>query len=116
MEIVWSTVLLILLVGCGRLGFSTMPGDALGDGGGGGDAGDGGVQTLTGLVVWFQLDNDNGMTFTDSISGLQGNCTPPGCPAVTTAGHRNSAYVFDGIDDCILIPDAPQFHQTSFTL
>lgn len=112
MAIVRRVLVLILLVGCGRLGFSTT-GDALGDDGGGGD---GSVATLPGLVVWFQFDNDNGMMFIDSISDLRGTCNPPGCPTVTTMGHRNSAYVFDGVDDCILVPDAAQFRQTEFTL
>jgi len=115
MVIVRRALVLVLVVGCGRFGFGTpATGDALGDDGGA-DIGDSPAPP-SGLIVWFQFDNDNGTTFTDSISGLQGTCGAPGCPTLTTAGHRNSAYVFDGSNDCISIPDAPQLQQATFTI
>jgi hypothetical protein len=71
---------------------------------------------LAGLVAWFKLDDTDGQVFADSAGGPPGTCTPPACP-VLGPGHRGNAYQFDGVDDCIRIPDSPALDPgQSFTL
>jgi hypothetical protein len=112
-------VALLLLVGCGRVGF-----DARLDGGAG-DAPDGpmllnDVAPLdaalpSGLVAWFPLDDTSATSVADVVSGFGGTCSGTQCPTTTT-GHRGTGFLFDGTDDCIQVPDMGQFGQAKITL
>lgn len=115
-------LLLLWLVGCGRLGFGET-----GDGGvfASGDAPDGPMPVIdvapldaalpTGLVAWFPLDDASATSVADVVSGFGGTCSGAQCPT-TTAGHRGTAFLFDGTDDCIQVPNMGQFGQAQITL
>lgn len=116
---------MLLLVGCGRFGFGEQsPGDG-GFTGGVIDAPDGALPLVdvapldamlpSGLVVWFPLDEINPQNASDVVSGFGATCIGATCP-VMTGGHRNSAFLFDGEDDCITVPDMGQFGQARLTL
>ncbi|HTL38084.1 MAG TPA: LamG domain-containing protein [Kofleriaceae bacterium] len=116
--------LLAVLAGCGRLGFDSgaprddaeqgIPGDS---------------RNLTdatlidvvpldgpfpaGLKIWLPFD-DAPQNTADVVSGGNGRCTSPGCPSAI-AGHHGNAFLFDGNDDCIEVPDSGQFGQSQLT-
>lgn len=126
-------VALLVLVGCGRFGFGEYfdadgpqvaedgPADVPDDAGPADppdasappdappDAG-----PPAGLVVWFPLDATPQNT-ADVVSGINGTCAGSTCPAVTTGKH-GGAFLFDGDNDCIVVPDMGQFGQARLTL
>lgn len=117
---------LLCLAACGRIHFAPSgdAGDADAnrgadgvDGPGDGAIGDG-IPTLAGLVAWFSFNNDPSATSVrDDVSGALGLCTPPGCPTATNATAVDGiSYIFDGVDDCIYLPDAPRLRVATFTL
>jgi hypothetical protein len=118
----------LLLVGCGRLGFGAHDDGGIANGDGGAldsaDAPDGPMLAIdvapldaalpSGLVVWFPLDATPQST-PDVVSGFAGTCNGNTCPS-PTAGHRGNAFLFDGNDDCIQVPNMGQFGQAQITL
>lgn len=105
----------MLLVGCGRVGFGEASFDAAD-----------GPQLLvdvapldaafpSGLVAWFPLDDQAATSVVDVVSGFGGMCTGSEC-ATQVAGHRGTAFGFDGDDDCIQVPNMGQFGQAQLTL
>lgn len=72
------------------------------------------AQTTDGLVAWFPF---NGNAFDESPNGHHGQAIG----ATLTEdrfGNPNAAYFFDGVDDFIIVPDAPDLRlgATSFTI
>src|SRR5690606_1904099 len=53
-----------------------------------------------GLVAHYPMDSITGGVLDDAL-GLDGTCTQ--CPTVDT-GHIGMALVFDGVNDCIMVP------------
>jgi hypothetical protein len=116
---------LIVLTGCGRFGFDprSQPQDAeegilAGDARNPIDAHLIDVMPLdgpfpAGLVIWLPFD-DTASNTADVVSGGNGRCTPPECPS-SIAGHHGNAFLFDGNDDCIEVPDSGQFGQAQLT-
>jgi hypothetical protein len=98
---------LLLLAGCGRIGFgvSSVGPDASSD------VAIDAPGLPSGLVAWFQLDDPAGTTFVDSLGGPAGSCTAGTCPT-PTAGHLGGAFLFDGVSSCISVPDAGQLAMT----
>lgn len=95
----------VVVASCGRIGFDP------GDGGARSDVA--AIDALpSGLVVWFPLET---AMPNDVVSGGVGTCVNPTCPTVT-AGYRNAALMFDGIDDCIVIADYAALHQATPTI
>ncbi|HEY1556889.1 MAG TPA: LamG domain-containing protein [Kofleriaceae bacterium] len=88
---------LAVLASCGRLDFTAVPVrvDAMTR------APDAGI---AGLVAWFPLEDTSGETFQDVIGGVVGTCAGAACP-VAAPGHRGQGYRFDGVGNCISIPD-----------
>ena len=114
----------MLLVGCGRVNFVERDDGSFT--GGVIDAPDGALPLVdvapldatglpAGLVVWFPLDEINPQNVHDVVSGFGGSCLGGTCP-VMTPGHRNSAFLFDGTDDCLEVADRGQFGQARITL
>lgn len=102
-----------MLAACGRVGFDPLAeasDAATGDGrttdGAGGDA------LPSDLVVYFPLDG----TLVDLIGGPAGTCPAGQCPTAQVAGHLGAAMRFDGIDDCVSIPDVGQLDQANITI
>ncbi len=128
-------VALLVLVGCGRLGFgehgggdassvaedgpaADAPGDATSS-----DTPDAPATAVdampdagppSGLVVWFPLEAMPQNT-PDVVAGISGTCAGTSCPTVTT-GKRGNAFLFDGDNDCIEVPDMGQFGQAQLTI
>jgi hypothetical protein len=98
---------LLLLAGCGRIGFavSAVGPDASSD------VAIDAPGLPSGLVAWFQLDDPAGTTFVDSLGGPAGSCTAGTCPT-PTAGHLGGAFLFDGVSSCISVPDTGQLATT----
>ena len=103
---------LLLAVGCGRISFDPTADGALDRDGSPDVSADGGI---SGLVAWFPLDDPSGSTFVDVVGGATGSCMPPNCPTLTT-GHRGAGYLFDGIDDCIAVPNSGAFSPAQLTV
>lgn len=97
----------LLTLGCGRLDF-------------GGQAVDGGLDAtppldLSGLIARFSFETPAGAVVVDSVHQNSGSCAESECPTLV-AGHRGNAYQFDGINDCIVVPDVGQLDPPQFTL
>ena len=101
----------LAVVACGRVDFDPLA--RTGDGGNG--EGPPADATLPGLVAWYPLDEPLPGSFRDMLGGPAGTCLGP-CPTPTTGVHGNGAYLFDGTDQCITIPDAPAQHQQQLTI
>ncbi len=117
-------LVLLGVTACGRLAFDPLA--PAGDGG----AHDGPVAdgvavvdarpdapadaTLAGLVAWYPLDEAVPGTFRDALGGPSGTCVTS-CPTPTSGPH-GGAYLFNGTDQCIAIPDAPAQHQQQLTI
>lgn len=102
------TLGIVALIGCGRVGFSPVDtasatsDAALDSGAPPADALPGGIG------VWFPLEETGTpSTFADVISGVAGSCTAGTCP-IPAAGRHGGGMRFDGVDDCIVIPDLGQ--------
>jgi hypothetical protein len=102
----WALVL--LLACCGRYDFGTVdahrdgirdvPPDLLADAG------------VPGAVVHFELE-DMTMTYVDTLGGEPGTCVPPTCPTAAPGRHGQGMH-FDGVDDCIVVPDTQGYFET----
>jgi len=72
-----------------------------------------------GLVAWYLMDQmiagGGGATAPDETGGDDGACTDPACPQLTS-GHIDNAYMFDGSEDEILVPDRAALHTESGTV
>jgi hypothetical protein len=112
---VWR-VLLVGVMGCGRIGFAARTGSGAGDASASGDAmrdADLSDSHLpSGLVVWFQLETTPA---DDIVGGGQGTCTASSCPTVTT-GYAGSGLLFDGVNNCLDVADYPALHQPTITV
>lgn len=99
-----------LLVGCGRLRFEPVARDgrAL-------DVAEVPDAGIAGLVSWFRFEDTSGDTFVDSIGGELGTCSGTSCP-IATPGHLGQGYLFDGVDDCISVPDDGRFALPELTV
>jgi len=116
-------VVCLLLAGCGRFHFGEHQDASVF--GGAIDAPDGPMLAVdilppdaglpAGLVVWFPLDDASATNAADVISGHNGTCNGNQCPT-QTAGHHGTAFLFDGMDDCIQVSDIGQFGQAKITL
>lgn len=91
---------LLGLASCGRIGFTDRP-----------DA----QPQLDGLIAWFSFETPAETGVIDSIAGNNGSCAGSTCPTMVE-GHLGSGYRFDGIDDCILVPDAIELAPPQFTV
>lgn len=81
---------LVLLAGCGRIGFEVVPADA----------------QASDLVAWYEFEDDPDGTVIDGTSHhLDGTCSPASTCPVATTGVHGTAVVFDGLDDCYTVPD-----------
>ena len=101
----------MLLCGCGRIAFDPIAlGGGGGDDGGGGDSGDG----ISGLVAHYPMDFVGSATPDVSGNHHDAACNPPGdnCP-VATPGRRAMALSFDGGDDQLSAPSAPDLQTTT---
>ena len=101
---------LVLIAGCGRIGFGTIGGaDDAGDGAVGDGVGDDAVPG--GLVAFYDMESFNAGTLIDNTGrGHTGTCVDPQCPIVTGGHNSTSALTFDGVDDEIVIADAADLH------
>ena len=107
---------LILVAGCGRLGFDGTNG---GSGGGGGGNGGTGVQnnpndpgTLnSGLVAQIGFDG----TLTDGVTSGDAECSGAECPTFE-AGVGGEAAVFDGTATCVHLPWLASWTPSSYTI
>lgn len=119
-------VVLLLIAGCGRIGFGDQPrGDGGTRDGGGVDAPDGPPPPFdvispdatlpAGLVVWFPMDESAPAFAADVVSGFGGTCGMGSCPQSGT-GHHGGAFLFDGINDCIEVANMGQFGQAEITI
>jgi hypothetical protein len=105
---------LILLAGCGRVGFDTRDGTSPPD-----------VAVSAGLVAYYPMDSLDSISSSVSSApdatgrGHTGLCElDPAltCPTVVP-GHIGNAYQFDGIDDLVRVTDMPDLETTSgFTI
>jgi hypothetical protein len=101
---------LLVLGGCGRIAF-----DPLGDAGGGGvDVGPDAF-ALPGLVAYWPFEPGPAVGIVDVIGGHTGSCSGTTCPAADS-GHRGMGLAFDGVDDCIVVPDSSVLHLPTITL
>jgi hypothetical protein len=90
----YAVLAVVVIAGCGRLDF--------------------GVADLPGLVARFSFETSPATT-NDSLGGPSGSCNVDECPSVVP-GHHGNAYRFDGVNDCILVPDAGQLDASRFSL
>ncbi|MDB4955021.1 MAG: hypothetical protein JWO36_2590 [Myxococcales bacterium] len=94
----------LVVAGCGRLGFdgdAARADDVIAL-----DAGD------PTLALWFSFDGG----FDELISGRVATCTPAStCPTIVPGKH-GMAVQFDGIDDCLQLPDDGATDTPVFTL
>lgn len=92
---------LVLLAGCGRFDFAAGDhADARRDGTSDStpDAG------VPGLAVWFPFEDTISTEYLDAMGGAPGTCTAPNCPTAAPGRHGQGMH-FDGVDDCIAVPD-----------
>jgi hypothetical protein len=103
-------VVLLVLAGCGRLGFTVELGDAARDSALDG-ANDIDAPTGEDLLLWFEFDGSvaNRGSVQSEIS-----CDPT-CPS-TVAGKRIAAGGFDGATMAVRIADRPELHVTAGTI
>jgi hypothetical protein len=98
---------LVMLIGCGRVGFEPHDGaidTKLADGG------------ISGLVVDFEFEELGGNSYGDTMGGPSATCSAPGCPT-RAPGHHGQGLLFDGVDDCLMIPDTiGRFSLPRFTI
>jgi len=100
-------VVLIALVGCGRVSF-----DPLHDGATDGESqGDSGLDAVASSDLLFHFPFDTG--YTDVARGHPSTCVG-GCAALT-AGHVGTGSVIFNGSQCINIPDAADLHPSTFT-
>jgi hypothetical protein len=95
----WAVVV-GMLAGCGRFGFDDRA-DARGDGVGSDGSPDAGVP---GSRAWFPFEDTTTTGYGDAMGGPPGTCTPPSCPTAAPGRHGRGVH-FDGVDDCIAVPD-----------
>jgi hypothetical protein len=116
----WSWVL--VLAGCGRLGFdpgAPRDGDLV--------FGDGVRPDITpidvvpldsslpaGLIAWYPMD-DTATNTADVVGGVNGTCAVGECPT-SIPGHHGNAFLFDAGDDCFSIPDLGQLSIPTYTI
>lgn len=108
----------LLLVGCGRIAYDAKP-DAAADA-----AADAAVVTA-GLIAYYPMDEILFLSaairgIPDEVADHDGQCMfGPGtneCPTVQ-AGRSGGAYQFDGIEDILRVPSAPELEATiTFTV
>ncbi len=63
-----------------------------------------------GLIGWWPGDGGANDIFSTNNGTLEGGAT------AATPGVVGTAFLFDGTNDYVLIPDAPVFHPTNLTI
>lgn len=69
-------------------------------------------------ITYWQLDENSGTTFVDSINDLNATCSGIGCPNFVS-GQVSGALYFDGINDGLGVTDAPELdwgNSSNFTI
>lgn len=69
------------------------------------------VNLSAGLIASFSFDG----TMADSASARVGSCAAGECP-IDAPGRIGGGYAFDGVDDCITVPDEPALRPAQVTL
>jgi hypothetical protein len=103
----------LVLAGCGRVAFDPLGdahGDALSMSDGVPDA-----PSLPGLVAYWPFETASTGAIPDIIGGHDAACIGTACPD-SIVGHHGQAYIFDGVDDCVTVPDPGVFQVPRFTL
>lgn len=100
----------LVLAGCGRVAF-----DPLGDGRAMLDVATTDGPSFAGLVAYWPFDTASGATIPDVLGAHDAACAGTACPS-SVPGHRGQGYLFDGVDDCVTVPDPGVFQLPQFTL
>jgi hypothetical protein len=93
--------LLLVLIGCGRIGIDPLTRDA--------------SDLPFGLIAWYTMDGIDGGNMLDASGHHHdGACELASnrCPGLNPAGQIGNAYVFDGFDDILKIDSTPEFMTT----
>jgi Concanavalin A-like lectin/glucanases superfamily len=100
---------IVVLAGCGRIGFA--PGPSIGDGTLGSDAATDAIGQVipSGAKIWLRMETDPNVAIVDTAGGHTGSCTPT-CPTLAAALH-GQGYVFT--DQEIDIQDAPDLDSSA---
>jgi len=95
--------------GCGRLGFDPNGVDEVAP-----DASDP-ITMISGLVAYWPFDDLAPGGTTDLVADQRATCTGGECPG-RGQGASGPGAVFDGVNDCLLVPSLNTFAAPEFTL
>jgi hypothetical protein len=103
---------LLWLLGCGNVEASRdagadAPADAPADA----------SQITEGLIAWYRMDVVANGAVADAAGHHDGACVAMACPGLTGNGRVDGAYLFDGKDELVRVPFAPELNTTTgFTI
>ena len=108
-------LLVLAIVGCGRVAFDPLSSDgSTGGTGDDGSTGDGQVATADLLALWT-CDDDPSDGLDDTVGGHAGTCGAGVCPT-SIAGQRGTACRFDGVDDVVSVASTAAFETGRATI